>query len=1035
MYLDILKRATCGPKCQGKELITQPIHEEPTGEDPFLGSPPNNLLVGALYYTWGGDDFRGNDYLRKQLDLPQWPALGDYEGSESFVIAEHLSWSRDANIGLWITRWSGVGSREDQTIKDVIMTHENLENHKIALMYQPYIGTDWDPDDVRVDVEYLCRSYFNHPNYYRIHGRPVLFVFLTRKMSYLGVLESYVKLIRNVATVFGHDVYLVGDEVWNSAPEKGEIFLPFMLLDAVLNVDVYGNLDAEHGYAGQDAVNEFYQGQRNWRDSAWSNNCGYIPSVVPGFNNLERSPLSRNLSEDDDPGSFFAKSLKKARFLVDSNIDNLLVVNSFNQWFEDTQIEPCAGQPTSLPEDLTQGLNYDGYERLYLNILREETADPPLEAQEVVDHSFQPLHCNDFYDPSIPCDQKWSTLFGGEDQHDDEIVIPCGLCIEMDHAGPVLSLDGGIDIQGILVVPDGQTITVRTPYIRVQGELHAFSSKQIDGVPNIKFIIWGDKNGIEKFQPVYANAYSCGVQRCDPGPKSIIVAGGRLNIHGIPEDTPTWVNLYDVVTQEESPSFPFPLWCPTDGELITGKLSSAFGVTPGAEVEFFDSYLRVIERMAPFHGAVVDLDEIRECLSSEIAYTVSIELRLSRPGYEGELTECAESSRNCLKIYSDCMDDGEEFVSMTKYTESESFGFRYGEWITIKTEVTFIEPELNQSNLYLLLRVAGVSEGVDIEIRKFSLRKSAQHACSSSHLDCRNLVSCNGNADLGTDTPSPVSARDGANVIVENEDGNPFWRIQRQESDGNTAGVQFGVSTTCLTENAVYRFRMRVRAYGDDIEAAAYIGSDAPFTGSARALRIAQCPPSSGDWVFCEGFITMPPVNDNVDDVKIFFEMVNSPGLHYDVDDVSFDFLHMESPVTNLIVKENLSTKWGVGAEIMISSYTLNWDGEQVRRISSIEYGDDGSTQIGLDVPISRPPTESASSRPVEVSLLSRNIVFEGSSEAEESQQGAHLVVYHTPAVDQVIEGVEFKNFGQQGIAGRYVSSLPFLLLKVIGNF
>lgn len=50
------------------------------------------------------------------------------------------------------------------------------------------------------------------------------------------------------------------------------------------------------------------------------------------------------------------------------------MVNSFNEWHEDTQIEPAQGTSTSLPETLTHGIEYDGYGELYLNILRQETA-------------------------------------------------------------------------------------------------------------------------------------------------------------------------------------------------------------------------------------------------------------------------------------------------------------------------------------------------------------------------------------------------------------------------------------------------------------------------------------------------------------------------------------------------------------------------------------------------------------------------------------------------------------------------------------
>jgi hypothetical protein len=48
-----------------------------------------------------------------------------------------------------------------------------------------------------------------------------------------------------------------------------------------MNIDVSSNMGRK-GYAGSDAVDSFYQEQREWRDEAWRGNCGYVPSVIPG---------------------------------------------------------------------------------------------------------------------------------------------------------------------------------------------------------------------------------------------------------------------------------------------------------------------------------------------------------------------------------------------------------------------------------------------------------------------------------------------------------------------------------------------------------------------------------------------------------------------------------------------------------------------------------------------------------------------------------------------------------------------------------
>eukprot|EP00535_Pseudo-nitzschia_heimii_P010484 CAMPEP_0197194360 /NCGR_PEP_ID=MMETSP1423-20130617/29121_1 /TAXON_ID=476441 /ORGANISM="Pseudo-nitzschia heimii, Strain UNC1101" /LENGTH=199 /DNA_ID=CAMNT_0042647777 /DNA_START=65 /DNA_END=660 /DNA_ORIENTATION=- len=93
----------------------------------------NKLKVGVYYYPWWAGDFhRGNPsnpdlYLRRQLISPkQLPELGEYDDREPSVIAEHLRWSREHNVDLWVTSWWGKDKREDKNIKENILTHPDI---------------------------------------------------------------------------------------------------------------------------------------------------------------------------------------------------------------------------------------------------------------------------------------------------------------------------------------------------------------------------------------------------------------------------------------------------------------------------------------------------------------------------------------------------------------------------------------------------------------------------------------------------------------------------------------------------------------------------------------------------------------------------------------------------------------------------------------------------------------------------------------------------------------------------------------------
>jgi glycoprotein endo-alpha-1,2-mannosidase len=344
--------------------------------------PESNITVGAYYYPWHADDFhRGQGYVREQLSTVQKPALGEYDDTDPAIISQHLTWSRQANINLWVTSWWGEGAREDMTTKDVIMEHPEIGDHKIALFYETNgrikDGEDHSMQRVVPDIEYLCQNYFDHPNYFRIDDKPVLFVYLTRKLEFLGTLDHVIELMRQAARNEGCNIYIVGDHVFG-APDTDAIYPPFTTLDAVTNYDVYGSMGVD-GYAGEEAMRKHYYQQSQWRDIAQRQKCSFIPAASPGYNDLGvrpekgHKPLSRRLTRADKPGSLFQVALRYARSLVDENAQNLLMVNSFNEWHEDTQIEPTVGETTTLPELLTHGIEYQGYGELYLDILREET--------------------------------------------------------------------------------------------------------------------------------------------------------------------------------------------------------------------------------------------------------------------------------------------------------------------------------------------------------------------------------------------------------------------------------------------------------------------------------------------------------------------------------------------------------------------------------------------------------------------------------------------------------------------------------------
>ena len=356
---------------------------------PQSQSSSSNPMVGVYYYPWYGSNFHDHGgYLRKFLDPRQYPTLGEYDDSFPSTISQHLAWSRQANIGLWVTSWWGPNRLEDSNTKNVILASPDLGDMKIALHYESLgrikqnSSGVYSTDNASTDLAYICANYFDHPNYFYIDGRPVIFLYAARVLNSGGVLGQVVTNMRTAAAnSCGKDIFIVGDAAFWDPPAVGTAYQSFLFYDAITNYDMYGSMMRGSGalYATSSRVDAFFADQTNWKARALEQGCRFIPSISPGFNDrgvrlqANYRALSRQLSSTSEEGSLFQYALSKGLTLVDSQVQNLLMVNSWNEWHEDSQIEPCVGNTTSLPVNYTNGVTYRGYGELYLNLLRQAT--------------------------------------------------------------------------------------------------------------------------------------------------------------------------------------------------------------------------------------------------------------------------------------------------------------------------------------------------------------------------------------------------------------------------------------------------------------------------------------------------------------------------------------------------------------------------------------------------------------------------------------------------------------------------------------
>jgi hypothetical protein len=310
----------------------------------------------------------------------------------------------DSNIYLWVMSWWGPWTRTDNTTKIILDYMKNqtstttfpINNFRTSFFYEtweriPQISTTglYDTKNVKADIEYLATNYFNRTNRLKINNSPVVFVYLTRSLFkknstnsvYKNLLEEVVALMRQGASNKGYSLYIVGDHAFTDPPTSTS-FIPFTILNAVTNYDVFGAMNSPYLYANDTTVEAYKVKQQGWKTTANAQGCDFIPSVTPGFNkqgndlNFTYGPMSRRLnSAAGSEGSLLRALLTNAVQLVDPNANRIVMINSFNEWHEDTQMEPVRplGASTTLPNSLTKGLKYEAYGKLYLDIVKNIT--------------------------------------------------------------------------------------------------------------------------------------------------------------------------------------------------------------------------------------------------------------------------------------------------------------------------------------------------------------------------------------------------------------------------------------------------------------------------------------------------------------------------------------------------------------------------------------------------------------------------------------------------------------------------------------
>src|SRR5574341_413431 len=266
-------------------------------------SSPAPVLV--YYYAWWAPEAVGPG------KSPDWP-ITPYHSWDVDVIQGHVSQVASAGIDGMVVAWYGPEEYNNQTETNFrVILDQAQANGITALLSVDLANADWfaSTQEVIDGLNYALSVHAQHPAYFRLNGKPVLFFWFQGRYS-----QSDWAVIRQQVDPNHNSIWIAEGAALDALP----------------------TFDGLHLYTISWSQN-VYATESQWSNSTHSRGGLWVGTAMPGWDNTYTQQSERYIRERQD-GAFYRESFSAAA----ASAPEMIIITSWNEWWEGTHIEPSA---------------------------------------------------------------------------------------------------------------------------------------------------------------------------------------------------------------------------------------------------------------------------------------------------------------------------------------------------------------------------------------------------------------------------------------------------------------------------------------------------------------------------------------------------------------------------------------------------------------------------------------------------------------------------------------------------------------------